>query len=283
MSKPIEEYPRKLIPLDYWPPPGIKHPVKTGERWESVAAKYGIDVKTLIYHNFKTTRPNEVNWYLRHLIGCNVSTDGLNWAFTSGLDPGYIMVPVTTVNMEPEEYTAPESEIKRLKPIVKSIPGLVGDRIRCLFALAERVGSPLDERLWYYSSQPTLIYTNWHTTNQQRRRMTEATQGKLPFDGHAGAAFGYWRTYPFRNLKIECINGCSDADLKHKIELIEEDYRKSFYYVARADYSASQGAGSSYGPLVEEFVKNVYAMSKTPIHLYSCGTVGPKPFYWFPQ
>src|SRR4051794_9196287 len=132
MSKPIEEYPRKLIPLDYWPPPGIQHPVKTGERWESIAAQYGVDVKVLIHHNFKTTRPNEINWYLRHLIGCNVSTDGLNWAFTSGLKPGYIVVPATTINMEPEVITAPEGEIKRLKPIVKDIPGLVGERIRCL-------------------------------------------------------------------------------------------------------------------------------------------------------
>jgi len=207
---PIEEYPRKLIPLDYWPPPGIKHPVKTGERWESVAAQYSVDVNALIYHNFKTTRPGEVNWYLRNLIGCNFSTDGLNWAFSSGLSPGYVMVPTTAVNgaptttvdMDPEVFTAPESEIKRLKPIAKDIPGLVGARIRCLLAMAERVGPQLDERLWYYSSQPTLIYTNWQTTNQRRRWMTEATQGRLPFDGHAGASYGYWRTYPFRQLKI---------------------------------------------------------------------------------
>jgi hypothetical protein len=287
MSKPIEEYPRNLIPLDYWPPPGIKHPVKTGERWESIAAQYGVDVKVLIYHNFKTTRSNEVNWYLRHLIGCKFSTDGLNWAFTSGLNPGYIMVPPPTINktitMDPEVYTAPESEIKRLKPIVKNMPGLVGQRIRCLLALAERVGSPLDEKLWYYSSQPTLHYTELRTTNQWRRGMTEATQGRLPFDGHAGAAYGYWRTYPFRQLKIDCINGCSDAVLKHKMELIEEDFRKSFYYVARVGNATTQGGGSSYGPLVAEFVSHVHALSQSPIHLYSCGGIGPKQFYWFPQ
>ena len=281
MSKPIEEYPRKLIPKNYWPPPGIKHPVQTGERWESIAAKYGIDVKALIYHNFKTTRPNEVNWYLKHVIGCKVSTDGLNWAFTSGLTPGYIVVPGTTVNMEPEVYTATESEIKRLKPIVKSIRGLVGERIRCLLALAERVGSPGDERLWYYSSQPTLIYTNWHTHDQERRRMTVATQGRLPFDGHAGAANGNWRTYPFRQLKIECIqtdyiNGCSDAQLEHRIREIADDFKKSFYYVTRPENSSSQGGGSSYGPLVEKFVKHVYALSKQPLHLYSCGGIGSK-------
>ncbi len=283
MSQPIEEYPHNLIPLDYWPPPGIKHYVKTGERWESVAAQHGVDVKALIYHNFKTTRPNEVNWYLRHLIGCNVSTDGLNWAFSSGIKPGYVVIPAKTVDMEPEVYTAPESEIKRLKPIAKKISGLPGERIRCMLALAESVGSPLDEKLWYYSSQPTMIYTNWHTNNQQRRWMTETTGGRLPFDGHAGAAYGYWRTYPFRQLKIDCIDGCSDADLKHKIELIEDDFRKSFYYVTRPENASTQGGGSSFGPLVEAFVAHVYALSKSPIHLYRCGRVGPKQFYWYPQ
>jgi hypothetical protein len=239
-------------------------------------------VKDLIYHNFKTSRPNEINWYLRNIVGCNVSTDGRNWAFSSGLTPGYVVVPATTVDMEPEEITAFESVIKRLKPLVKDITGLVGQRIRCLLSLAERVGPDLDDNLWYYSSQPALIYTNWHTTNEQRRWMTMSTQGKLPFDGDAGAAFGNWRTYPFRQLKIECVDGCSDDDLKHKMELIEEDFRKSFYYAARADNASTQGGGSSYGPLVEEFVENVYALSNSSIHLYSCGGVGPKPFYWYP-
>jgi hypothetical protein len=184
--------------------------------------------------------------------------------------------------MEPKVFTAPESEIKRLKPIVKNIPGLDGERMRCLLALAERVGPPLDERLWYYSSQPTLIYTNWQTTNQRRRWMTEATRGSLPFDGSAGAAYGDWRTYPFRQLKIECIGGCSDADLKHKIELIVEDFRKSCHYVARAGNMSTQGGGSGYGPLVAEFVDHVYELSKSPIHLYSCGGIGPNQFYWWP-
>jgi hypothetical protein len=282
MSRPIEQYPKQLIPLDYWPPPGPHHPVQDGERWETVAAKWNVDVKDLIYYNFKTTRPNEVNWYLRNLIGCKVSTDGRNWAFSSGLKPGYVVIPTRTVDMEPEVFTAEETEIQRLKPIAKGIPGLVGERIRCLLALAERVGSPLDEKLWYYSSQPTMIYTELRTTNQRRKWMTEATQGRLPFNGHAGAAFGNWRTYPFRDLKIGCIGGCTDAQLKHKMELIEEDFRKSFYYVSRPGNASTQGGGSAYGPLVAEFVSHVDALSKSPIHLYSCGTVGPKTFTWYP-
>src|SRR5262249_8705445 len=109
------------------------------------------------------------------------------------------------------------------------------------------------------------------------------TQGMLPFDGFAGANYGNWRTYPVRQLKIDCIGGCSDADLRHKLELIEEDYRKSGFYVSRGDASATPGGGSSNSRLVQDFVENVYKLSKSPIHLYSCAEVGPKTFYWWPQ
>src|SRR5262249_34890631 len=153
--------------------------------------------------------------------------------------------PGKTFDMDPEVYTVPEPVMKRVKSIAKEIKGTEGERIRCLLAIAERVGDPLDERLWYYSSQPTLRYTAWHVKDSQRRWMTEATQGMLPFDGFAGANYGNWRTYPVRQLKIDCIGGCSDADLRHKLELIEEDYRKSVFYVSRVDASATQGGGSS--------------------------------------
>ena len=282
---PITEYPRKLIPTDYWPPPGVKHYFKTGERWESIAAHYEIDVKVLIRHNFKTTKPNEVNWYLEKLIGCKYSADGgVNYAFKTGEGFGYIVIPASTVNMEAEEYVAPEDMIDRLKSVITVTPkGVVRQRIQCLLAKADQVGFPAAENWWYYSSQPTLIYTNWHTTNDVRRLMTLSTGGNLPFDGYASSATGNWRTYPFRNLSVECANGCSLADLKHKLELIEEDFRKSFHYVARADNTSSGGGGGGYGPLVEAFVKHVYALSQSPNHLYSCGGVGPAQFYWFPQ
>ncbi|HEX6279398.1 MAG TPA: hypothetical protein VFZ49_05215 [Pyrinomonadaceae bacterium] len=272
---PNKRYPRKLIPHNYWPPPGIKHYFQTGERWESVAAKFGIPVNQLIYHNFKTTQKEEVNWYLNELIGCKYSTDGLNYAFKTGEGFGYIVIPASVVHMEPEVYEAPhtETEVERLKPLVKDIPGVEGQRIRCLLAKAIQSGSPEDERWWYYSSQPTLIYTEWRTTDQQRRWMTPLSpDGKPPFDGNSGAATGDWRTYPFRQLKIECINGCSDADLKHKIELIAHDFQKSYAYLARVDRIPQ--SSKSVSPLVKAFVKHVYDLSQKMSSLYSCGPVG---------
>ena len=102
MSIPVRRkfpYPRKII--KDWPPPGIKHHYQTGERWESIAAKYGVDVKALINHNFKTTRPDEVNFYLHELVGLNHSTDGFNYAFKTGEGFGYIIIPGKEMNFDP--------------------------------------------------------------------------------------------------------------------------------------------------------------------------------------
>ena len=102
MSIPVTRnypFPRQII--KDWPPPGIKHHYQTGERWESIAAQWGVNVRSLIYHNFKTTSPNEVNWYLHRFLGLNHSTDGINYAFKSGEGIGYIIVPGREVTFEP--------------------------------------------------------------------------------------------------------------------------------------------------------------------------------------
>jgi hypothetical protein len=102
MSIPVTRkypFPRKI--LQDWPPPGIKHYYQTGERWESIATQYGVNVKSLIYHNFKTTRPDEVNFYLHKLLGLNHSTDGINYAFKKGEGFGYIIIPGREVNFAP--------------------------------------------------------------------------------------------------------------------------------------------------------------------------------------
>jgi hypothetical protein len=57
----------------------------------------------LIYANFQTLVPAEVNWYLRHYIGCNRPThDGNNWMFSSSASPGIIQIPPIYYEM-PEE------------------------------------------------------------------------------------------------------------------------------------------------------------------------------------
>ncbi|MBL8816549.1 MAG: hypothetical protein JNL58_11010 [Planctomyces sp.] len=271
---PNVKYPSKLIPTDYWPPEGQRHYFQTGERWETVAAKWGVDVKTLFFHNFRTIQPEEVNWYLTNLIGCKYSSDGLNYAFKTGEGFGYVVVPSKSVHFDPEVIEVSKSEVDRLKPLIAKTPGVIGQRMRCLLEKAILAGSPGDEKWWYYNSQATLIYMNVYTTNQQRRWMSLPTQGRLPFDGTAGAAFGEWRIYPFRKLKIECIGGCSDSELTRKLEDIESDFHNSFANVANG-----AGSAKASGPLVEEFVRHVYQLSQSRHSLYSCGGLGEKSLF----
>jgi hypothetical protein len=61
-----------------------------------------MEVWDLIEFNFETRKPEEVNWYLKELVGCRVSTDGLNYAF-KGADPkkGKIYRPMAKIPDEP--------------------------------------------------------------------------------------------------------------------------------------------------------------------------------------
>jgi hypothetical protein len=86
---PIERMPRRPLPAGYKPPGGVRYQVKDGDSWKSVAAENGLDVRALVFFNFLTRNPDEVNWYLRRIVGCNKpTTDGKNWTFSSSADPG---------------------------------------------------------------------------------------------------------------------------------------------------------------------------------------------------
>ena len=70
-----------------WPPKnGRPYIVLDSDDWWKIAAREHIDVWELIRFNFATKVPEEVNWYLRELVGCRHSKDGRNYAF-SGADP----------------------------------------------------------------------------------------------------------------------------------------------------------------------------------------------------
>jgi hypothetical protein len=74
--------------------------VKDGDHWGSVAAKDGwSDVKAFIRFNMGTDDPYEVNWYLKHYVGCKLQTeDKNNFRFSSAAAPGYIF---TRNNLQP--------------------------------------------------------------------------------------------------------------------------------------------------------------------------------------
>lgn len=75
-----------------------------------------MEVWELIYENFRTRNPSEVNWYLRNHVGCSRKTkDGLNWIFSNDANPGIIYVPERVIEMPPMVITAkPPSRMKNV-------------------------------------------------------------------------------------------------------------------------------------------------------------------------
>ena len=99
---PIEKRPVNPIAKDYVPPNSEPHKVRNGDSWESLARINRIKVGDLIFTNFKTRNPAEINWYLRHFVGCVQPTvDRRNWMFSSGADPGIIHIPRRVIKLPP--------------------------------------------------------------------------------------------------------------------------------------------------------------------------------------
>jgi hypothetical protein len=83
--------------LAAWPPGGFRMAYKVGEKpganWWNTASGFGVpDVWDLIWYNFQTTDPREVNFYMRRYVGCWQSNDGKNFSF-KGAEPGWIFIP----------------------------------------------------------------------------------------------------------------------------------------------------------------------------------------------
>lgn len=122
------------IPLIYWSQPYDSTPytVKDNDTWASVARDFSVEpgkyftgnsTQYLIWFNFRTNDTDEVNWYLREFVGCNVSKDGgNNWAFSDSADPGVIYIPHRIRDFEEEEGTVIVGK-KGIKGNVISAPG----------------------------------------------------------------------------------------------------------------------------------------------------------------
>jgi hypothetical protein len=97
-----ERKPLLPLPRTYRPGASFTYRVTdldTREGWASVARKYGLDVRRLIRFNFETENSDEVNWYLRNYVGCDVATDDRqNWMFSSSANPGIIYLPNKVVD-----------------------------------------------------------------------------------------------------------------------------------------------------------------------------------------
>ncbi len=85
---------RPLHPLPEGPRPGAKYRVRISENWETVARKHQVTVGELIANNCgMNVTPEEINWYLHTRVGCNVTYDNKNWAFSDSANPGLVYVP----------------------------------------------------------------------------------------------------------------------------------------------------------------------------------------------
>ena len=83
--------------LPAWPPGGFRDAYRVGDKpganWQTVAAGFGVpDVWDLIWFNFRTADPREVNFYLHRYVGCWQSNDAKNFSFM-GAEPGVIFIP----------------------------------------------------------------------------------------------------------------------------------------------------------------------------------------------
>jgi hypothetical protein len=88
------------------PQHGERHTVKSGESWWTLAELPRLraahkSASDLCYFNFKTRVPREVNWYLKHKVGCGkVTPDGKNYMFSdddrlnkNAATPGIVYLP----------------------------------------------------------------------------------------------------------------------------------------------------------------------------------------------
>lgn len=115
-----EKEPPAKVSIDYRPKDSIAHNVVDGETWQSLADRYGVDVKYLIWINFKTLDSKEINWYLHHYVCCDTpAADRYNWKFTASAQKyktkspraGVIYIPPREITFEDEVIVV---EIDRL-------------------------------------------------------------------------------------------------------------------------------------------------------------------------
>lgn len=95
----LEKKPKKLVPADFVPFASFPYAVRDADNWWVVASRFRMDVQYLIWFNFRTNCPEEVNWYLRERVGCKKTTaDGKNYVFR-GADPGkrIIHIPLSAI------------------------------------------------------------------------------------------------------------------------------------------------------------------------------------------
>jgi hypothetical protein len=106
-KQPFELTPIPTLPKDFKPANSFPVPVKDGDDWGKIAARYQMDARKLIDFNFNTTNPYQINYYLRVNVGCDTPTkDGKNWMFTTSAKPGRIYVPDSQADLQWQSFAS---------------------------------------------------------------------------------------------------------------------------------------------------------------------------------
>ncbi len=133
-----------------WPPAQFreKYPIQPRDNWWTIAKKFNVDVWELIEFNFKTRVPEEVNYYLRELIGCVHSNDHKNYSFM-GADPkrAYIYIPLASAAPPPRKKTWQEVVIE-IRLELDTSPNPRKPRLLCMLEKLEKGG---DDRVIYWN------------------------------------------------------------------------------------------------------------------------------------
>ena len=291
--KPVESRPKGIgLPIGWHAQHAFGIPYRprdtpVQEDWASVAQKFGVGVQELIYFNFMTNKPDEVNYYLRTFVGCKkISPSGNNWMFSNHASPGIIYIPPpddTEISFSPEEMCVwmPDDArdfMMRLAAVAQVIDGEPGKRIRRLVQVIIKAGYPAAQELWYYNDMVIRVYVDWKLGNAKRREMTKGTGGVYPFDGESGAYSqqgsmehnrGHWRIHTVRALFEEF--GCEHWDaaaIKRRLLQIDSEMYAGWHELDLIGFKTHQGGGSAYDPEIGHFLDHVTYLSKDPTHLY---------------
>jgi hypothetical protein len=292
-SKPIEKHPKDLrLPVSWRDIHTLSRPYKPSDKpvqedWQSIARKFGIGVQQLIYFNFMTNDPDEVNFYLRTRVGCKkVSPSGNNWMFSNDASPGIIYIPppdTLEFDFKPEELCIwmpndAKDFMMRLAAVAQTINGEEGRRIRRLVRVILQAGFPAAKELWYYNDMNIKEYIDWKVDSSRRKEMTKHTGTVFPFDGESGLhrqtgtleqSRGYWRIHPVRDLFEKF--GCGTWDslaMKDLLLSIDRLMHTGWHEMSLIDFRTQLGGGSAFDPAIESFVNHVVNLSKDKTHLY---------------
>ena len=262
------------------------------EDWHTVARKFGVGVNQLIYFNFLTTNPDEVNWYLKHHVHCTkVSPSGNNFMFSN---TGYIYIPPADdrqFTYEDEQHLCswwwPDTEnfIKQLGIVANALaknPGTRnrGGRIKKLVDVIVRVEYPYCLKLWYYNDMNISTFADIKTTGAKLREMTKATQGAYPFAGQSGLYSqsgpeerhrGFWQIHPVQELFDSFCGKPWAADkLAEALGQIDDYMWKGWHTLADvSDRLEAFGGGNAVHDMVWNFINHVRLLAKDKDHLYS--------------